>query len=106
MFEESKIKECFFTDNISEMVSRLTEDENKRFTPDDAMELLERLVEANSKDDMEELSMLEKIGLLVKQGFLTGYAAAAELLFTFFNESVTELLNSEREGATHENSSN
>ena len=106
MFEESKIKECFFVDNISEAVSQLTESENRRFTPDDAMELLERLVEANSKDDMEELSMLEKIGLLVKQGFLTGYAAAAELLFTFFNESVTELLNSEREGTTHGNGSN
>ena len=104
--KNQKSKSAFFTDNISEMVSRLTEDENKRFTPDDAMELLGQLAEANSKTNLQGLSRIERIGLLVKQGFLTGYAAAAELLFTFFNESVTELLNSEREGATHENSSN
>lgn len=106
MFEESKIKECFFTDNISEMVSRLTEDENKRFTLADGVELLGQLAEANSKTNLQGLSRIERIGFLVKQGFLAGYAVAAELLFTFFNESVTELLNSEREGATHGNSSN
>lgn len=83
MFEESKIKECFFTDNISEMVSRLTEDENKRFTLADGVELLGQLAEANSKTNLQGLSRIERIGFLVKQGFFSRLCGSRRTAFYF-----------------------